>query len=219
MTGDRGERDRLAADLVRFADARGLLRFGEFTTKSGRVSPYFFNTGLASDGRSLASLARFYLRAARLAGLGLDSLFGSAYKGIPLVAAIALVAGEDLGAAPRFAFDRKEAKDHGETGRIVGPLDGPVLLVDDVISSGASTLAAAEAVSSAGASPCGALVGLDRGEQAPGGGGRASDAVRRKLGVPVVSVADVADLRGFLAEEGRETEMGLLDRHLGRHGG
>lgn len=214
-----GARARLASDFLRFSDDRGLLRFGEFRTKSGRVSPYFFNTGMAADGRSLAELAGFYLRAARLEGLRFDAVFGSAYKGIPLAAAIALAASEDQDVPPAFAFDRKEAKDHGEAGRVVGRLEGGVLLVDDVITSGASILDAAAKVRAEGASPCGVLVGLDRGERASGSEEGASDALRRELKVPVVSIVDTAILRLFLEKEGRANDLTLLEHYLRTHGG
>jgi len=213
----------LAGRFLRFAIGAGLLQLGDFTTKSGRRSPYFFNTGLADDGYALSRLAGYYLDAAEERGIRFDSLFGGAYKGIPLAAGVAAAKAmrDGLGGAgaPRFAFDRKEEKGHGDGGRIVGRLRGATLIVDDVITSGASVRAAAELVRRAGAEVCGALVALDRGERASDDAGEtAAAALAGQIGAPVHAIAGVGDLRALLEEEGRLEELALIDRHLERYG-
>src|ERR1700687_2110071 len=155
-------------EFVEFAMRTGALRFGEFKTKAGRLSPYFFNAGLFSDGETLGMLGRFYARAALASGITFDILFGPAYKGITLAAASAVALAE-LGHNMPFCFNRKELKDHGEGGSIIGaPLKGRVLIVDDVISEGASKREAIEIIRSAGAIPAGVLIALDREERGQG---------------------------------------------------
>ena len=145
-------------DFIEFALNCQVLRFGEFKTKAGRLSPYFFNAGLFNDGASLGRLAEFYAKATNTGGIEFDMLFGPAYKGIPLVAAIS-IALDNQGKNFPFAFNRKEAKDHGEGGTIVGaPLTGRVLIVDDVISAGTSVRESVEIIRSAGATPAGVTV-------------------------------------------------------------
>ncbi|MCX7670225.1 MAG: orotate phosphoribosyltransferase, partial [Anaerolineae bacterium] len=145
-------------DFIAFACAKGVLRFGEFKTKAGRMSPYFFNAGLFNDGASLARLADFYADAILASGIAFDMLFGPAYKGIPLVAAIAIKLAE-RGANRPFAFNRKEAKDHGEGGTLIGaPLEGRVLIVDDVISAGTSVRESVDIIRAAGAQPAGVAI-------------------------------------------------------------
>ncbi len=184
-------------EFIEFALSCKVLRFGEFTTKAGRLSPYFFNAGLFNDGRSLARLAEFYAKAAEAGGVPFDMLFGPAYKGIPLVAAIA-VALAGHGSNYPFAFNRKEAKDHGEGGSIVGaPLAGRVLIVDDVISAGTSVRESVAVISAAGATPAGVLIALDRQERGQGELSAVQE-VQRDCGIPVVAVAGLGDLMAYL---------------------
>ena len=184
-------------EFIDFALGCKVLRFGEFTTKAGRQSPYFFNAGLFNDGASLGRLAGFYAKAAETGGVAFDMLFGPAYKGIPLVAAISVA----LAARGRnfpFAFNRKEAKDHGEGGSIVGaPLAGRVLIVDDVISAGTSVRESVEIIRAAGATPAGVLIALDRQERGQGALSAVQE-VQRDYGIPVVAVAGLADLLAYL---------------------
>ena len=184
-------------DFIEFALKCEVLRFGEFKTKAGRLSPYFFNAGLFNDGASLGRLAGFYAKAAKAGSVDFDMLFGPAYKGIPLVAAIAIaLAGE--GSNYPFAFNRKEAKDHGEGGTIVGaPLSGRVLIVDDVISAGTSVRESVELIRAAGATPAGVLIALDRQERGQGELSAVQE-VQRDYGIPVIAVAGLRDLMTYL---------------------
>jgi orotate phosphoribosyltransferase len=184
-------------EFIEFALGCRVLRFGEYTTKAGRLSPYFFNAGLFSDGQSLGRLAEFYAKAVDAGGVEFDMLFGPAYKGIPLVATIA-VALAQRGRNLPFAFNRKEVKDHGEGGSIVGaPLAGRVLIVDDVISAGTSVRESVELIRNAGAIPAGVLIALDRQERGQGELSAVQE-VRRDYGIPVVAVADLRDLMAYL---------------------
>ena len=185
-------------DFIEFALNCKVLRFGEFKTKAGRLSPYFFNAGLFNDGNSLGRLAEFYAKAAVASDLRFDMLFGPAYKGIPLVAAIAIALAQRGSNFP-FAFNRKEAKDHGEGGNIVGaPLQGRVLIVDDVISAGTSVRESVEIIRAAGATPAGVLIALDRQERGQGELSAVQE-VQRDYGIPVIAVAGLSDLMSFLA--------------------
>ena len=184
-------------DFIAFALDCQVLRFGEFKTKAGRLSPYFFNAGLFNDGQSLGKLAGFYAKAANNAGLPFDMLFGPAYKGLPLVAAIAIALANDGKNYP-FAFNRKEAKDHGEGGTIVGaPLQGRVLIVDDVISAGISVRESVDLIRAAGATPAGVLIALDRQERGQGDLSAVQE-VQRDYGIPVIAVAGLRDLLAYL---------------------
>ncbi|MBK7414629.1 MAG: orotate phosphoribosyltransferase [Dechloromonas sp.] len=184
-------------DFIEFALGCKVLRFGEFTTKAGRLSPYFFNAGLFNDGDSLGRLAEFYAKAVDADELGFDMLFGPAYKGIPLVAAIAIALAQRGKNFP-FAYNRKEAKDHGEGGSIVGaPLSGRVLIVDDVISAGTSVRESVELIRAAGAIPAGVLIALDRQERGLGALSAVQE-VQRDYGIPVIAVAGLGDLMAFL---------------------
>jgi len=185
-------------EFIEFALGCKVLRFGEFKTKAGRLSPYFFNAGLFNDGESLARLSEFYAKAAATGGVHFDMLFGPAYKGIPLVAAIA-VALAQRGQNFPFAYNRKEAKDHGEGGSIVGaPLAGRVLIVDDVISAGTSVRESVELIRAAGATPAGVLIALDRQERGLGELSAVQE-VQRDYGIPVIAVAGLGDLMAYLA--------------------
>ena len=195
--------DSLARDFVGFAVEAGVLRFGEFRTKAGRLSPYFFNAGLFDDGAKLGRLAEFYARRLLASGLPFEMLFGPAYKGITLAAAVAIELAR-LGRNVPFAYNRKEAKDHGEGGLLVGaPLAGRVLVVDDVISAGTSVRESVALIRGAGATPCGVVIALDRQERAAEAGvdlGQAAvQYVMSKLNLGVVSIATLADLLQYLA--------------------
>ena len=184
-------------DFIEFAIGCKVLRFGEFKTKAGRLSPYFFNAGLFNDGNSLGRLAEFYAKATEAGSIRFDMLFGPAYKGIPLVAAIAMALAQRGSNFP-FAYNRKETKDHGEGGNIVGaPLSGRVLIVDDVISAGTSVRESVELIRAAGATPAGVLIALDRQERGLGNLSAVQE-VQRDYGIPVVAVAGLGDLMAFL---------------------
>jgi orotate phosphoribosyltransferase len=153
-------------DFIEFAIEQGVLCFGEFTLKSGRISPYFFNSGLFNDGVSLQRLGGYYRQAIEQAGMEFDMLFGPAYKGIPLAAAVAISYSEEEDRNLPFCFDRKEEKDHGEGGKTMGaPLNGRVLLIDDVITAGTSVRLSRHIIQSAGATPVGIAIALDRQER------------------------------------------------------
>ena len=187
-------------DFIRFAVAQNVLRFGEFQTKAGRLSPYFFNAGLFNDGASLRSLSQFYAQAILASELQFDMLFGPAYKGIPLVAGTAIALAEQGRNVP-YCFNRKEAKDHGEGGLTVGAaLRNRVLIVDDVISAGTSVRESIELIRAAGAKPCGVVIALDRMERGQGDLSAAQE-VQRNYGIPVVSIATLDDLLGYLRDE------------------
>ena len=190
--------DGLAQEFVQFAIDAGVLRFGEFKTKAGRLSPYFFNAGLFDDGAKLQRLAQFYARALQASGIEFDVIFGPAYKGIPLGAAVAVELAR-LGVIKPFAYNRKEAKDHGEGGTLVGaPLKGRVLIVDDVISAGTAVRESIALIRAAGATPHAVAIALDRQEKATERGQdvpwSAVQYVRDTLGLQVCAIADLAQL-------------------------
>ena len=188
----------LSREFIAFACKLGVLRFGEFKTKAGRLSPYFFNAGLFNDGASLARLGDFYARRIMAAGLQFDVLFGPAYKGIPLAAATAMALARQ-GHNTGYAYNRKEAKDHGEGGTLVGaPLKGRVLIIDDVITAGTSVRESMELISAAGATPAAVLIALDRQERGQGERSAVQE-VERNFGIPVVSVASLTDLIDYLS--------------------
>lgn len=193
-------------DFIRLALARNALRFGEFTLKSGRVSPYFFNAGAFDDGMSLSVLGNCYAAAIMQSGLEFDMLFGPAYKGIPLSTATAIALARHTALDGRdvpFAFNRKEAKDHGEGGVLVGaPLQGKVVIIDDVITAGTSVRESVDIIRQAGAEPVAVLIALDRMERA-GRDGELSEHsavqdVQRTYGMPVVSIASLTDIMSVL---------------------
>ena len=192
------DQDGLAQEFVQFAIDAGVLRFGEFKTKAGRMSPYFFNAGLFDDGAKLQRLAQFYARALQASGIEFDVIFGPAYKGIPLGAAVAVELAR-LGVNKPFAYNRKEAKDHGEGGTLVGaPLKGRVLIVDDVISAGTAVRESIALIRGAGATPHAVAIALDRQEKATERGQdvpwSAVQYVRDTLGLQVCAIADLAQL-------------------------
>ena len=208
--------DALAQDFVKFSVESGVLRFGEFKTKAGRLSPYFFNAGLFDDGAKLGRLGQFYARRLLASGIGFDMLFGPAYKGITLAAATAIELAR-LGRNAPYAYNRKEAKDHGEGGTMVGaPLQGRVVIIDDVITDGASKRESVEMIRGALAQPVAVLIALDRMER----GGRddnlsAHSAVEdftSAYGMPVAAIATLTDLMQYL----RSTDDPALSAHLSR---
>ena len=205
-------------EFVDFAIATGVLRFGEFKTKAGRLSPYFFNAGLFSDGASLGALGGYYARAALASGIGFDVLFGPAYTGITLAAAAA-IALAGLGHNVPFCYNRKEAKDHGEGGTIVGgPLQGRALIVDDVITEGAAKREAIELIRRSGATPAGILIALDRQERGQGELS-ATQEVSREYGLPVTAIATLADILATLAARpGERANVDRIEEYRRRYG-
>jgi orotate phosphoribosyltransferase len=199
--------DRLAQDFVQFSVDSGVLRFGEFKTKAGRLSPYFFNAGLFDDGAKLGRLAQFYAQRILASGVEFDMIFGPAYKGIPLAAAVAIELAR-LGRNVPYAYNRKEAKDHGEGGTLVGaPVKGRVLIVDDVMSAGTAARESIAIIRAAGAAPHAVAIALDRQEKATENGAdvaySAVQYVRDTLGLQVCAIARLADLLQYL-----ETQSG-----------
>lgn len=219
----------LAREFVQFAIESGVLSFGQFRTKAGRMSPYFFNAGLFDDGAKLGRLAQFYARRLlaeeRRGGLEFDMIFGPAYKGIPLAAAVAIELAR-LGRNLPFAYNRKEAKDHGEGGTLVGaPLKGRVLVVDDVMSAGTAVRESIALIKSVGATPYAVAIALDRQEKATENGvdvdHSAVQYVTRKLGLRVCAIARLSDLLDYLAlrdEGGMKAHHAALAAYRERYG-
>ncbi|QZA77643.1 orotate phosphoribosyltransferase [Deefgea tanakiae] len=205
-------------DFIQFAVDSQVLCFGDFITKAGRASPYFFNAGLFSDGTSVGELARFYAQAALASGVQFDILFGPAYKGIVLASATA-VALANAGHNVPFVFNRKEAKDHGEGGVLVGaPLKGRVMIIDDVISAGTSVRESVKIIRDAGAEPAGVLIALDRMERGQGTLSAVQE-VEQSVGIPVIPIASLQDLLGFLAEkEGMTDNLTRVQNYRNQYG-
>ncbi|WP_070884711.1 orotate phosphoribosyltransferase [Pseudomonas sp. D1-3] len=188
-------------DFIRFAIERGVLRFGQFTLKSGRVSPYFFNAGLFDSGLALAKLGRFYAAAVVNSGISFDVLFGPAYKGIPLAASTGVALAEHHDVDTPWCFNRKEAKDHGEGGTLVGaPLSGRVLIIDDVITAGTAIREVMQIIQAQGAQAAGVLVALDRQERGRGELSAIQE-VERDFNIPVVSIVSLQQVLEYLAED------------------
>jgi orotate phosphoribosyltransferase len=195
-------------DFIRFAIDRGVLRFGEFTLKSGRTSPYFFNAGLFNSGSALAQLGRFYAAAIVESGIPFDVLFGPAYKGIPLAATTAVALAEHHQLDVPWCFNRKEAKDHGEGGSLVGaPLTGDVLIIDDVITAGTAIREVMQIIQGAQAKACGVLIALNRQERG-NGALSAIQEVERDFAIPVVSIVSLNQVLEYLADDSQ------LKQHL-----
>jgi len=187
-------------EFLDFALDQGVLRFGEFTLKSGRISPYFFNAGLFNTGGSLARLGRYYAQAIVDAGIAFDVLYGPAYKGIPLAAATAAALYDHHGINIPYAFNRKEAKDHGEGGVIVGhPLQGRILIIDDVISAGTSVRESVEIIRGQRATPAAVVIALDRQERGQGERSAIQE-VEDDYGIPVCAIVRLAQLIEYLGE-------------------
>jgi len=188
-------------EFIRFAIERGVLRFGEFTLKSGRTSPYFFNAGLFNSGSALAQLGRFYATAVAESGIDFDVIFGPAYKGIPLAAATAISLAEHHQRDLPWCFNRKEAKDHGEGGTLVGaPLSGRVLIVDDVITAGTAIREVMQIIRAQGAQAAGVLIALNRQERGQGQLSAIQE-VEQDYGMPVVSIVSLAQVLEFLGQD------------------
>lgn len=196
-------------DFVRFSLEQGVLRFGQFKVKSGRISPYFFNAGLFNLGSSVGRLAGFYAEALLKSGVEFDMLFGPAYKGIPLATATAVALANHPATADRnipFAFNRKEAKDHGEGGVLVGaPLQGRVVIIDDVITAGTSVRESVQIIRHSGAQPAAVLIALDRMERAGADDALSSHSavqdVANTYGIPVVSIASLSDIMALMEDD------------------
>jgi orotate phosphoribosyltransferase len=197
----------------------GVLKFGRFTLKSGRESPYFFNAGLFSTGTAINAVGRAYAAALAASGLEFDMLFGPAYKGIPLVTVTAAALAQHQARNLPFAYNRKEAKDHGEGGSIVGsPLIGRVLIVDDVITAGTAIRESIEIIERAGARPAGVLLALDRQERGPDSRRSAVQEVRDLYGIPVLPVVTLQDLMAHISVPGREANLKDLQDYRERYG-
>lgn len=201
-------------DFIQFILQNGALKFGEFTTKAGRLSPYFFNAGLLSDGNTLGKLAQFYADAALKSGIHFDGLFGPAYKGIVLASAVA-VALVNQGKNCGFTYNRKEPKDHGEGGLLIGAhLKGKILIVDDVISAGTSVRESVEWIRQAGAEPAGVLIALDRQEKGKGEK-LATQEVLEQFGLPVIAVASISDVLAYFQNDEKAARIA---QYLAKYG-
>ena len=214
--GERGV--DFSRDFIKFACERGVLRFGEFKTKSGRMSPYFFNAGLFNDGDALVQLCDFYARTILASGISFDVLFGPAYKGIPLAAGTAMALAQKGRNTP-YCFNRKEAKDHGEGGMLIGaPLKGRVLIIDDVITAGTSVRESVDIIKAAGATPAGVVIALDRME-CGNGDLSAVQEVGINYGIPVLCVANLIDLINYLrASPELQSHLAAVKRYREQYG-
>ncbi len=206
-------------EFLDFAIAAGVLRFGQFTLKSGRVSPYFFNAGLFNTGRHLARLGRCYAQAIVESGLRFDVLFGPAYKGIPLAAATGIALADHHGIDTPFCFNRKEAKDHGEGGNLVGaPLSGRVLIIDDVITAGTAIRESLDIIQASGSQAVGVVIALDRQERGQGEHSAIQE-VERDLELSVTSIVTLAELQQFLAGKTEyEEPLKAIEAYRNRYG-
>ena len=203
--------DQFRQEFIAFAIKKEVLRFGEFKTKAGRLSPYFFNAGLFDDGESLMKLGEFYAAAIKNSSIEFDMLFGPAYKGITLAASIAIAFARDGRNVP-YAYNRKEAKDHGEGGTIVGsPLKGRVLIIDDVISAGTSVRESVELIQVNGATACGVAIAIDRQEKGLGELSAVQEVIKNN-GIPVCAIADLNDLLRYLENQNDMAQSLLLER-------
>jgi orotate phosphoribosyltransferase len=205
-------------DFIRFVVQQNVLCFGEFQTKAGRLSPYFFNAGLFNDGAALRNLSQFYAQAILASDVPFDMLFGPAYKGIPLVAGTAIALAEQGNNVP-YCYNRKEVKDHGEGGTTVGAkLQGRVLIIDDVISAGTSVRESIELIRAAGAQPCGVVIALDRMERGQSELSAAQE-VQRTYDIPVISIATLDDLLDYLRAEGERVQnLAAVQSYRDRYG-
>ncbi|MGH8236752.1 MAG: orotate phosphoribosyltransferase [Steroidobacteraceae bacterium] len=208
----------MSASFIELSLRLGVLRFGEFKLKSGRLSPYFFNAGSFNTGGGLAELGRHYAEAIHKAALSFDVLFGPAYKGIPLVAAASIALADRYGRDAPWAFNRKEAKDHGEGGSIVGtPLRGRVLIVDDVITAGTAIREAVDIITAAGAQPVGVVLALDRQERGTGQLSAVQE-VEQTLHLPVTSILKLADLIEYLERSGHASQLAATRTYRSQYG-
>lgn len=191
-----------SSKFIQFAIQQGVLQFGEFTLKSGRVSPYFFNAGAFNDGYAIAALSKFYAQAIIESKVEFDMLFGPAYKGIPLATAVAIALANEHNLNVPYAFNRKEAKQHGDGGKIVGaPIEGKVLIIDDVITAGTAINEAVDIIQQQGGKPNGVVIAFDRQEQGNNAKYSAIDMVEHQLGLQVVAVSNLTQLIQFAEAE------------------
>lgn len=204
--------------FIAFAIKKEVLRFGEFTTKAGRLSPYFFNAGLFNDGESLMMLGEFYAASILKSGIQFDMLFGPAYKGITLAASIAIALARQGYNVP-YAYNRKEAKDHGEGGVIVGAaLQGRVLIVDDVISAGTSVRESVQMIQQSGATPCGVAIAIDRQERGLGALSAVQE-VEKDNGIPVCAIANLTSLIDYLhQQQNLKIDVDAIERYRSEYG-
>jgi len=206
-------------DFIDLCTRLGVLKFGSFRLKSGRESPYFFNSGLFSTGAAISAVGRAYAAAVTASDVAFDMLFGPAYKGIPLVTATAAALSDTSGLDLPFAFNRKETKDHGEGGSIVGAaLAGRVLIIDDVITAGTAIRESIELIRSARAHPAGVVVALDRQERGVQSALSAVQEVREQFAIPVIAVVDLSDLMHYVAERGSPDELLRMQSYRDRFG-
>ncbi len=204
--------------FIHLALEKQVLRFGEFTLKSGRRSPYFFNSGLFNDGASLGLLGQYYAEAIRASGIEFDMVFGPAYKGIPLAAAVSIAWWRQFNQNLPYCFDRKEEKDHGEGGRTLGAeLEGRVLIVDDVITVGTSVNHSVDLIRRAGAEPAGVAIALDRQERGEGPDSAVRE-VEQRHGVRVISIIALAELIEFLRESGDAGDLDRIQQYRRQYG-
>lgn len=209
------------AEFIDFAIRNKVLQFGAFTLKSGRASPYFFNSGLFNDGASIGQLGKFYLRAVEHAGLRFDMLFGPAYKGIPLVTAVAIAYAQELARPLPYSFNRKEEKDHGEGGVVAGaPLRGAALIIDDVVTAGTSVHYSIDLIQRHGARPAAVVIALDRQERGRDDAAvSAIEEIKQRYGIPVVPIITLNDLIEFLQKNpGHSTELAEILRYRSEYG-
>ena len=205
-------------DFISYALACGVLKFGEFQLKSGRTSPYFFNTGLFNTGAQLGKLGHFYAQALLQANIKVDILYGPAYKGIPLVSATSIAYAQITGDDIPFAFNRKEAKDHGEGGSLVGaPLIGNVIILDDVITAGTSVRESVEIINQAHATPAGVLIALDRQEKGLNDCSAIQE-VEAQFAMPVIAIITLANIIEYLTADGAEEQLNAIKAYQSLYG-
>jgi orotate phosphoribosyltransferase len=205
-------------DFVDFMLEIGALKFGEFTLKSGRVSPYFFNAGQFNQGNHLSQLGQFYAQAIEASGIKFDVLFGPAYKGIPLVAATAIALNDSFNRSVPYSFNRKEAKDHGEGGNIVGhPLEGDILIIDDVITAGTAIREAKDIINANGAKTKGVVVALDRQEKGKGELSAIQE-VEQDFGIAVVSIINLSHIVDYLKANDDKNIISRIESYRSQYG-
>ena len=205
-------------DFVDFMLEIGALKFGEFTLKSGRVSPYFFNAGQFNQGNHLSQLGQFYAQAIEASGIKFDVLFGPAYKGIPLVAATAIALNDSFNRSVPYSFNRKEAKDHGEGGNIVGhPLEGDILIIDDVITAGTAIREAQDIINANGAKTKGVVVALDRQEKGKGELSAIQE-VEQNFGIAVVSIINLSHIVDYLKANNDKNIISRIESYRSQYG-
>ena len=210
--------DTYKHDFIQYALDCDVLKFGEFELKSGRMSPYFFNTGLFNTGAQLKKLGQFYAQAFIASGENVDIFYGPAYKGIPLAVATAMAYAEITGDDMPFAFNRKEAKDHGEGGLLVGaPLNGCVLIIDDVITAGTSVRESVEIIKAANATPSGVLIALDRQEKGLGDISAIQE-VTERFALPVTAIISLSDIVAYLNVAGEIQQLAAIEIYRDRYG-